>query len=210
MPAFSMQAIEAEYIAASARVASLVNAARGLVTTSGRPVHVRDLEEIAGLAVLKLTLAWESFLEDSFLRYLCGAPSCVGGAPTLLGARQPTLKAAYALLLGTQKYLGWSPTASVTRASLHFAAGEPYRSAIGGAAADLRQINAIRNRIAHRSPFSVSEFQAVVVAELGSVPRGMTPGRFLLGTLPSKGGVVALDYYLGILRATTHLIANHI
>ncbi|MEA3065943.1 MAG: hypothetical protein QOJ27_2395, partial [Sphingomonadales bacterium] len=191
MPAYSIQAIQAEYVAASTRTASFVSTSRGLVTPAGRSIHVRDLEEVAGLGLLKLTLAWESFLEDSFLRYLCGAPSCAGVGPTLLVPKEPTLRTAYSSLLGGQKYLGWQSATTLARANKCFAAGAPYASAIGGATTDLKQISAVRNRIAHRSPFSVTEFQAVVVAELGSVPRGMTPGRFLLGALPNKGGIVA-------------------
>jgi hypothetical protein len=209
VPTFSIQAVHTEFVDAGARTTALVNTAKSLTRPGGKAIHVRDLEEIAGLAVLKLTLAWESFLEDSFLRYVCGATSCAGGAPTLSVPKEPNLKQAYASLLSGQKFLGWQPSATTKRANKCFVKGEPYDAAIGGAKTDLEQISSIRNRVAHRSPYSIKEFQAVVVAELGYVPKGMTAGRFLLTPLPSKGGAIALDHYRGILTATAFLIANH-
>jgi hypothetical protein len=190
------------------RLTNFLAASKLFRRPGGNLIHVRDQEEIAGLTLLKLTLAWESFLEDTFLRYLCGAKSAAGVSPTLLLGKQPKLNAAFRALSGSNKFLGWQPDTTLKRANKFFDAGEPYETAVKGAKSVLEDMGSIRNRIAHRSDHSVIEFQAVVQVHFGFVPRGMTPGRFLLSTLPILG-IPAIDHYTGIVKATAHLIANH-
>ena len=210
MPAYSIAAVHSEFSAAQSRVSSLLTTARTLQSPNGHHIHVRYLEELAGLGLLKLTLAWETFLEETFLRYLCGAKSSAGVAPNLVVARASTLGSAYQNELAGKLFLTWNPTGAMKRANRCFTAGAPYDPVISGAAGDLNDMIAIRNRIAHRSPYSVQEFQSVVRRHLTFVPKGMTPGRFLLTPLPQHGGVIALDRFTSILSASAHLISNHV
>ncbi len=138
------------------------------------------------MALLKLTLAWESFVEDTFLRYLCGSKSAAGVAPTLLLSKEPTLNAAFKTLTKGNRYLAWHADTTINRANKWFDAGAPYLNAVSGVKSDLDDMADIRNRIAHRSAYSVTAFQDVVRARLGYVPTGMTPGRFLLGSIPER------------------------
>ena len=126
----------------------------------------------------------------------------------MLVAKESTLGAAFKTLSGTNKFLGWQSDPTIKRANKYFDAGAPYVTAVNGAKSDLDDMAEIRNRIAHRSEYSVKAFQDVVRAPLGYVPAGMTPGRFLLGTLPSAGKP-AIEHYVALLSATAHLIANH-
>lgn len=208
MSTYSISKVLAEFDHATDRTRTFLADAMDFRRPNGGAIHVRDTEEIVGLALLKLTLAWESFVEDSFLRYLCGAKSSAGGSPTLLLAKEPTLRAAFKKLGGGNRYITWQADTTIKRANKCFDAGSPYASAVNGAKSDLDDITKIRNRIAHRSEHSVREFQDVVRAHLTYVPAGMTPGRFLLGTLPSVGKP-AIEHYAALLSATAHLIANH-
>lgn len=210
MPTFSISSVHAEFVRAQQRTENLLTAARDFQRPNGAAIHVRDVEEIAGLALLKMTLAWESFVEDSFLRYLCGARSMAGVAPGLLVPKESTLENAFKALAGGSQFLGWHPDSTVKRANKTFNAGAPYATAVGGAKSDLIEMADVRNRIAHRSDHSVDAFQTVVRNHLGFVPRGMTPGRFLLSVLPGKGGLTALEHYSAQLIATAHLLANHV
>ena len=208
MAAYSISAVLVEFDQAHDRLNTFLTSARDFRKADGNSIHVRDLEEIASLALLKLSLAWESFVEDSFLRYLCGAKSSAGVAPVLLAAKEATLSAAFRSLSAGNKFLSWQPDTTINRANKCFDKGAPYATAIKGAKSDLEDITSVRNRIAHRSDYSVKAFQDVVRAHLGYVPTGMTPGRFLLRTLPSAGKP-AIEHYRTLLSATATLIANH-
>lgn len=210
MPTFSITSVHAEFVQAHQRTATLLASARDFRRPNGATIHVRDVEEIAALALLKLTLAWESFVEDSFLRYMCGAKSNAGIAPILLIPRQPSLQAAFNTLAGGSSYLGWHPDSIIRRANSKFDAGAPYATAVAGAKSVLIEMAEVRNRLAHRSDHSVAAFQTVVRNHLGFVPRGMTPGRFLLTSLPAMGGITTFDHYSAQLTATAFLVANHV
>jgi hypothetical protein len=150
-------------------------------------VGVRRVESIAELAMLRMQLGWETFLEDVFLRYMCGGRSASGFAPTLLQPQEPTLGQASSTLLGSQPFLSWSIANTLNRAAVYFDASAPFAIPIAAVRTTIVEMNAIRNRIAHSSEFARDEFRAVVLNHLGYVPRGMSPGRFLLTTIPGSG-----------------------
>jgi len=160
-------------------------------------IGVRRVENVAELAMLRVQLGWETFLEDVFVRYMCGARTAAGFAPVLLQPRERTLSDAMSTLLGTQLYLNWSITNTLARAGTFFNAGAPFASTLAVVRTAVVEINAIRNRIAHSSEFSRDAFRAVVLNHLGYVPRGMSPGRFLLTTIPGSGtpGTRFIDDY---------------
>jgi hypothetical protein len=108
MPLFSIGAVHSEFGDAQNRTSTFLSTAQDLRRPDGKAIPVRDVEEITGLALLKLTLAWESFVEDTFLRYICGARSARGLAPTLLIPKESSLKAALNALRGNQRYLSWT------------------------------------------------------------------------------------------------------
>jgi hypothetical protein len=173
-------------------------------------VHVgrRRVEELAGLALLRINLAWESLLEDTFVRYMCGAVSPSGYKPILLGARRRSIGSATALVLGGSRYVSWSRAATVQRASVHFDSGDPYATALAGARATLEDMATVRNRIAHASDYAAAEFAAVVRRRVGYVPRGMTTGRFLLTPIayPGGGGLRFVDLYINTLLASAAVV----
>jgi hypothetical protein len=149
--------------------------------------------EIAELALLRLHLAWEQFLEATFLRHMCGALSISGQSPRRL-VQASSISVATKVLSGAKSYSTWSdPKEVCKRAAIHFRDGEPYKSAIGAGEVDLMSMNKIRNRVAHRSEKSLREFLEVVRQEVGSIPRGMTPGKLLLFKKPS--GRILIEHY---------------
>ena len=154
-----------------------------------RHIGVRRVELVAGLALLRIHLSWEEFVENVFLRYLCGAMSSTGYAPVLLCPAQHTMSAAMTLVLSSgQRYLNWSVRPTLPRAARYFRGGEPFATGLGAIAQTLADISAVRNRFVHRSAYAAQEFRGVVMKEFGYLPRGMTPGRFLLTVNPSSAG----------------------
>jgi len=165
-----------------------------------------QLEIIVEMAFLRIFVAWESFLEESFIRYAVGAASPSGYTLNALIHPQ-NIGHALELVLSGRDYVPWNSASEVTRRSaLYFQDGEPYRSALETAATELDEMNTIRNRITHKSINSKSNFNAFIRRKFGHGVRGMTPGRFLL-TLPSSPPPnTFLDYYIEVIRVASNMI----
>lgn len=162
----------------------------------------RQMEDLAAFALLRVHLAWEDFLENTFLRYMCGARAGSGMTPALLRARQATLSGAMLELLDGDRYLLWSYSDAVTRAGRYFDRGDPYSTPLAAIRSSLEAIPTIRNAIAHRSQAARARFRQLVIAERGYMPRGMTPGRFLLDGSPKS----YLNHYVDELSVAASLI----
>lgn len=168
----------------------------------------RRVELIVGACALGIHLSWEDFVEATFIRYLCGAKTRNSFSPTLNSGRQKRIADALAMLLGTQQYLSWSIKSTLSRAQAHFLNGDPYQQSIAAIRGPLEDLIVVRNRFAHRSSFSQSEFRSLVRREYGYLPRGITPGRFLLSAPINKGFTYPnyLDYYSQFLLSAARLI----
>ena len=174
---------------------------------SYKNIGVRQVELITGLVLLKIYLSWEEFIEDVFARYMCGAKSASGYAPSLNYSKEPNIAHAMATLLGGKNYLNWSAKKIIDRGNRYFGRGEPFRTTVNAIISTLDEIIIIRNRFAHRSDFSAIEFRSVVLRWFGYVPRGIIPGRFLLAKNPSLGGGQSfIDYYTNILLGASYSI----
>jgi hypothetical protein len=178
-------------------------------TTSGIHVHLdnRKVELFVCLYFLKLHLSWESFLESTFTRYICGYSSPSGMLPALLISRQPSISDALSNILQGKKYLSWAPSETISRSKKYMNNGEPYVSAISLAKNDLENLYIIRNRIAHSSQFARDNFRDLVRQEIGYNPKGMTPGRFLLAKKRlGRKKISYIQYYLDNLEILSNLI----
>ena len=171
-------------------------------------ISARTNELLAGLALLRVCLAWEEFLESVFVRYMCGATSSSGFAPTLLLARERSISSAMAKLLGPGgRYLNWSPSNTRKRAGEHFDKGEPFSTAISAGGAVLDEVFIVRNRFAHRSDFASQEFRMILNSRIGYIPRGMTAGRFLLSNSPVAGQTF-IEFYANTLLGVSSQIVR--
>ena len=158
-------------------------------------------------AVLKLFIAWERFLEQSFLNYLMGAPSITGATVTRYLA--PTsMHHAHQVLVGTQRYVDWGNPAVVKRLSqLYFDAGHPYETALAAVQSDLSDLRAIRNAAAHLSTSTSDQVDKVALRRLGRPVVGITVYDLVTAAGP-HGGDTILQGYQNLLVATATLIAQ--
>jgi hypothetical protein len=210
VPNLSIRSIHDAFDQSLSRAANLLANSKAVRAPSGAPMHVRDIEEIAALSLLRLSLSWESYVEETFLRYICGAASMQSVRPALNLPRCASLSAAFTTLLaGRGRYLNWTVNDTTTRANQWFVAGGPYLNPISAASSALGEMQTVRNRMAHRSDFSKANFTSVVRTHFGYVPRGITPGRFLLMVTPTSGTVTVIEHYSLVLAATAQLISNH-
>lgn len=142
-------------------------------------LHQPQVDLIFELAFLKIFIAWEQFLEDTFARYVCGASSLSGKKPKKnVTARY--LDRALNIIYGTQSYADWtSVDVVIDRANRFFGQGEPYATPLQSATAELRNMKKIRNHIVHHSKKSREDFNTLLVNTYGFRPQGMSTGRFL-------------------------------
>lgn len=167
-----------------------------------------QVEIIAELAFLRIFIAWENFLEASFLRYLVGAKSPSGYMPVRL-ITPKNIGHALDLLCSGREYVKWNSTSEViARSETCFRDGEPYKTVLESVRTVLNNLNTIRNRITHRSVVSMSKFNDFARKILGYGKRGMTPGRFLLTKLPSDPQMTFLDYYVRNLETASIIIVR--
>lgn len=150
-------------------------------------IGARRIELFGSFALLRICLSWETFVEDVFCRYLSGARTASGYGPTLLIPPCSSAKVAMQGLLGRQRYLQWSSGEILSRANSCFGSGDPFATAVNAVTNTLEEVVTIRNRFAHRSDYAITKFRSVVMRWFGSVPRGLTPGRFLLSYDPGSG-----------------------
>lgn len=167
-----------------------------------------QVEIIAELAFLRIFIAWENFLEESFIRYIVGAKSLSGSRPTKL-SNAKNMEHARKLICSARKYFQWNSASDVINISeIHFRNGEPYKNVLQGATIDLNDMNMIRNRIVHKSVISKNKFNDFVRKKLGHGSRGMTPGRFLLLPKYSTPRLTFLDHYVGIIETVSRIIVR--
>jgi len=184
-----------------------VNSGQNLVITGktfGFPQI--QIEIIAEMAFLRVFMAWENFLEESFIRYLVGAASPAGYCPERF-VNPPNMVIAEKLIKGEREYVRWNSASDViNRSDLFFKDGEPYKNVLQGATTELNEMNTIRNRIAHKSTYSKNKFTDFVRRTFGHRIRGMTPGRFLLTPKDASSRITYFDHYVEIIKYASRTI----
>lgn len=143
-------------------------------------INVPALELAYELAYLRVFVAWESFLEQVFIRLLCGYTHSRGQEPLVANvAYEKTIEDATRQLLGNRDFLLWhNPTQVVQRAQRFFANGQ-FELVVASSAARVDGFSAIRHRIVHSQEHAKTRFDAVTMRLSARRYRGGRPGRFL-------------------------------
>lgn len=123
------------------------------------PINYRDF--VMSSAVVRFSIAWESFLENIYCAFLLGeldmqgrvVPCCV---------RATSLDHAHKLLIGTNKYFDWTnPELVVQLSSLFLEPDNPIKTAIHATNSDLFDLKTIRNAAAHISTTTQQKLDSV-------------------------------------------------
>jgi hypothetical protein len=193
---------------ASSLVADIQKLRRPPPATARHPgLPELQLHLVRELAFLRCLLAWETFLEDSFLVYLTGGEGLSGKRANALVTAK-TVPQARAVLLGDQDFLSWSGSAACDRARVWFSDGEPYVRAFGAFPTN-KEMWTVRNRIAHNSGKAQETFNKLRREAFPNAKdrHGMGPGAFLarpFGRHSSRFAAYVLD-----LRAAATTIAQN-
>lgn len=157
---------------------------------------------VTELAFLQAFLAWEAFLEESFILHLLGKRPPKGRAPVRY-VTPPNRSAAETLVIPLgRRYASWTTTGTViARAEQFFRRGDPYASALRGSQYALDEMQTIRNAIVHSSTHSQRQFQGLTRGRLGTYQRGLKVGEFLSMPVPGCSPPESfLEQYLDRLR----------
>jgi len=149
-------------------------------TSTGWPKFtVFHMEMVTEMALLRAFLAWEAFLEESFILYLWGKKPPRGKLPKPC-VHPPTRRVAEQLVAEGKDYADWAEVEKVIkRAERFFQDGEPYSDALKSQKSRLQDIKIVRNAAVHSSSFSWEKFQILTRRELGTYPPRLTVGGFL-------------------------------
>ena len=154
--------------------------------------HPNVAAKIIGLSFLSALAAWEDFISQVYLGYLCGYPSPNGSSPELRAGKCQDKSHALLLAAGEPSYrdaerrMRWGNLRWVkSLATVHLKSGNPF-SRINES--DLRWLDlgiTIRNRVAHNSEKSKSSFKDSInrlfaEPKNSPLPPGFSPGQFLI------------------------------
>ena len=166
------------------------------ITTN--PLHPSQARRVVSLAFLAIMGSWEEFIEATFIRYLCGAPSTMRSRPQLRFGPARTVADAYAVVAGRpgfdpqRQHLNWSVTETLNRASVFFGSVNPFSDALLPRRRALEDAIVIRNRVAHSSQKARSAFRDVAARlRRKTLARAFTVGDLLLEHVPPA---CACDY----------------
>jgi len=161
------------------------------------------IERLNELRFVRATLAWEDYLEESFVCYLRGSTSLGGTTYPVLVPPPRNIPDARRVAIGSTPFGNWlNENWTQRRASQLFGQRNAYGSLATPRFSDIR---IIRNRIVHRSEASRLDFQGLIVRLYGAARPGWTPGR-LLSDPPT--GTSVLENYLNFLDAAARVIAT--
>ena len=154
-------------------------------------------DSLTELAFLRAFLAWEMFLEQSFILYLLGQSPPRGRAPRRY-ASPPNQRAATDWVVPEGRdYAQWTVAMHVSeRAERFFEAGRPFAPVLRGSQNTLEETRLIRNAIAHESAMARARFESLVRRWLGTLPPKFAVGGFLGTTVPASAPPVSfLEFY---------------
>jgi hypothetical protein len=149
------------------------------------------------MAFLRAFLAWEGFVEESFILYLSGQQPPRGRAPNRY-AFPPNHRTAMDWVIPEGRpYARWTiPTDVSNRADRFFQAGRPFSPVLRSNLNTLDEVRIIRNAIAHKSLSTREKFEKLVRIKLRTLPPKLNVGGFLGTTAPGTTPPVSfLEHY---------------
>jgi hypothetical protein len=159
-------------------------------------------ESMIELAYLRGYLAWEVFLEESFVLYSMGLKAPRQRRPPPRYTFPPSRELAKRWLREGRDYAKWDAPAVLLRAERYFQKGEPFQTPLRSRQSTLQEAKTIRNAIAHESDKAWDSFVGLARRESGgALPPNVTVGKFL--TAPKQNAsppISVLEYYLDVLE----------
>lgn len=150
------------------------------------------------LAFFRAFLAWETFLEESFVLYLAGQKPARGRSPHRYTFPPDLQTATQWVIPEGQDYATWTGASLVSRrAERFFKHGWPYAPVLRRVQNALDESRVLRNAIAHASANAQSKFEKLVRNRLSTLPPAVTVGAFLGMAVPRSSPPISfLEHYV--------------
>jgi hypothetical protein len=163
---------------------------------------------IVEAAFLRTFVAWETFLESSFVKYMMGEVTA-SGRNIACFANPQSQDHAMSMLIGTLSFVDWSAPEKVRKlAKLYFPGGDPFETVISSVTGDIYDLKSIRNASAHTSSTTSRALDGLASRKLQTPVTNITVTDFVLTLDPtSTTGDTILQTYLKILDAAATGIA---
>lgn len=147
--------------------------ARPFISTARR-------DAMTELAFLRVFLAWESFLEQSFMLYTLGRKAPGAAAPARYVFPPSPAHASEWVIPEGRPYATWTnPDHISVRAERFFHGGRPFASTLRANQNALHEARTLRNAIAHASTSTQEKFENLVRRKRRTLPPNCTVGSFL-------------------------------
>jgi len=143
-----------------------------------RELSLPRLEALYETAYLRVFLAWEEFLEQTFLRYICGYASALGSC-TLTRPAFRNIADANVDVLGPRDFVSWADPRAVIRRSQAYTTLGFHETVLNSDLSRLILFKSVRNRIAHSSEHARDEFDAATRTLTSKRYLASSAGRFL-------------------------------
>lgn len=152
---------------------------------------------------MKIFLAWEFFLEQAFILYLCDAEDLQGNKYTHF-AQPKNEEHAYELLKGTKQYPDWTNLDNIKILSNAFFENYGPFILLSDNPVEFQHMKTIRNRISHISKQSINNFNKFTNAQIAI--NNTTAANFL-STL-KDGSITFYSFYTDIIKSYVDAICN--
>lgn len=197
----------AEFRAGIAQINSLISMAYEQNSDGEDIFDAGKKDFVVSSAFLRMFIYWESFLEDSFSKYLTGEISTDGTWATRFvtpNDREHALK----ILIGTQKYVDWANNEIVRRlANLYLENGDPLASNLASISRELSDLKTVRNAAAHLSSTTQHQLDALSARVLGRTISNTDVATFMMHLHPLDTSKTVLQYYQNLLDIAAENVA---
>ena len=195
-----------EYRESVQKIESYIAAAH-TVDVTGNYVHGQDYRQfVISSAVVRFSVAWESFLERIFCAFLVGEPDLVGNVVPCC-VRAVDEQHAQRLLIGTNTYFDWTnPDKIIQLSELYLERDNPIHTAISSTKNDLIDLKNIRNAAAHVSSTTQTKLDAIASRLFGRQMVGVTVSDVM--NFVRADGKTVWTYYKDLLDAAAEGVAK--
>lgn len=172
-------------------------------------LHVAQRNFITESAFLKVYIAWETFLESAFVKYMLGLQT-VKGTNIAKYATPVDPTHANNMLIGVQSFVDWSRADVVLKlSSLYFEVGNPFQQYMSTIVPDLQDLKTIRNSLAHLSSTTTIKLDALASRLLNKAVVNISVPDLIFSIDPTSGtGATIMDIYLTKLDIVAEGISN--
>lgn len=174
---------------------------------TGQYIHSEDYRNfVISSAVVRFSIAWESFMESIYCSFLLGELDTQGRVvPCCVTAVDESH--AHKLLIGMNKYFDWTnPDLIIQLSSLYLDPDNPIKTAIKSVKSDLLDIKTIRNAAAHMSVTTQGKLDALASRVFGSQQINIKVAYVIHYVRPD--GKTLWEYYKDLLDVAAENVAK--